>query len=135
MGRLTKTYSDGTHGVADHLPCGENSYEYKRLLLDTLGKYEDLEEQGRLLRLPCKLGDTIYAIIPSFSEMRYIIVDYEVVYYTCNSSGEQYLSCVRRNNEERYSYGISVKDIGNTVFLTREEAEDKLKELEENNGR
>jgi hypothetical protein len=26
MERLTKTYSDGTHGAADNLPCGENSY-------------------------------------------------------------------------------------------------------------
>lgn len=44
MERLTKTYSDGTHGAADNLPCGENSYEYKGLLLEALGKYEDLEE-------------------------------------------------------------------------------------------
>ena len=29
MERLTKTYSDGTHGAADNLPCGENSYTYK----------------------------------------------------------------------------------------------------------
>ncbi len=46
MERLTKTYSDGTHGAADNLPCGENSYEYKGLLLEALGKYEDAEEQG-----------------------------------------------------------------------------------------
>ena len=29
---------------------------------EKLGKYEDLEEQGLLLRLPCKVGDTVYAI-------------------------------------------------------------------------
>ena len=45
MERLTKTYSDGTHGAADNLPCGENSYKYKELLLEALGKYEDAEEQ------------------------------------------------------------------------------------------
>lgn len=44
MERLTKTYSDGTHGAADNLPCGENSYGYKGLLLEALGKYKDLEE-------------------------------------------------------------------------------------------
>lgn len=27
-----------------------------------LAEYEDLEEQGLLLRLPCKVGDTVYAI-------------------------------------------------------------------------
>lgn len=60
MERLTKTYSDGTHGASDSLPCGENSYDYKNLLIERLGKYEDLEEQGRLLKLPCKVGDTVY---------------------------------------------------------------------------
>lgn len=54
MERLTKTYSDGTHGASDSLPCGRNSYDYKRLLIEKLGKYEDLEEQGRLIKLPCK---------------------------------------------------------------------------------
>lgn len=41
MDRLTKTYADGSHGVADDLPCGENSHDYKSLLIDSLGKYED----------------------------------------------------------------------------------------------
>lgn len=45
MERLTKTYSDGTHGASDRLPCGENSYDYKNLLIEKLGKYEDLEER------------------------------------------------------------------------------------------
>ena len=30
--------------------------EYLRKLKD----YEDLEEQGRLIKLPCKVGDTVY---------------------------------------------------------------------------
>lgn len=42
MDRLTKTYVDGSHGVADVLPCGENSHEYKKLLIESLGAYEDL---------------------------------------------------------------------------------------------
>lgn len=50
MERLTKTYLDGTHGASDNLPCGENSYDYKNLLIEKLGKYEDLEEQGRLVK-------------------------------------------------------------------------------------
>ena len=27
-----------------------------------LAHYEDLEEQGKLIELPCKVGDTVYAI-------------------------------------------------------------------------
>lgn len=41
MERLTKRYEDGTYAAADNLPCGENSYQYKGLLLEALGKYED----------------------------------------------------------------------------------------------
>lgn len=38
--RLTKTYDDGSFGVADDLPCGENSHDFKHLLIQTLGWYE-----------------------------------------------------------------------------------------------
>lgn len=31
-------------------------------IVDKLGHYEDLAEQGRLVELPCKIGDTIYKI-------------------------------------------------------------------------
>ena len=41
MERLTKAYDDGTHVAADNLPCGENSWNYKELLLNKLGAYED----------------------------------------------------------------------------------------------
>jgi hypothetical protein len=41
--RLTKTYADGSYGVADDLPCGENSHEFKKMLIDKLGAYEELE--------------------------------------------------------------------------------------------
>ena len=37
------------------LPSYESIYEKLR-------KYEDVEEQGLLLKLPCKVGDTVYAL-------------------------------------------------------------------------
>lgn len=43
MERLTKICSDGTHRAADNLPCGENSWDYKALLLERLGTYEDTD--------------------------------------------------------------------------------------------
>ena len=104
MERLTKTYSDGTHGANDNLPCGENSYTYKGLLLEALGKYEDAEEQGLLLRLPCKVGTTVYLIksdgkiVPTTADMMFL--------------------------------GTLWEDYGKEWFLTREEAEQKLKEME-----
>lgn len=128
MERLTKTYSDGTHGAADNLPCGENSYEYKGLLLEALGKYEDAEKQGLLLRLPCKVGDTVYAFLSTcnyFTECQINKIELKPTLYgnTCyflEPIGHR--GCLYRCFED---------DFGKTVFLTKEEAEVKLKEMED----
>lgn len=104
MERLTKTYSDGTHGASDSLPCGENSYDYKNLLIERLGKYEDLEEQGRLIKLPCKVGDDVYYILGISNETPCTI--------------------------DKCTFELSdINKIGKTLFLTKSEAEAKLKEL------
>ncbi len=39
----------------------EDFAEYQKVL-DKLAHYEDLEEAGRLIELPCKIGDTVYGI-------------------------------------------------------------------------
>lgn len=127
MERLTKTYSDGTHGVADNLPCGENSYEYKGLLLETLGKYEDSEEQGLLLRLPCKVGDILY-----FAHHDRVIFS-EVLSVKYHVEAENHGIFIRERltiDVEGISAEIDFCDIGKNVFLTREEAKAKLKEME-----
>ena len=116
MERLTKTYSDGTHGAADNLPCGENFYQYKGLLLEKLGKYEDLEEQGLLLRLPCKVGDNIYIIFHNHTIGKSTVVSFRMI-----AKGW----AVKTGD---WSYLFT--DFGKTVFLTKEEAEAKLAEME-----
>lgn len=85
---------------------------------EKLAEYEDLEEQGLLLRLPCKVGTKVYAINR--------IIDYGEV-----------------GDEATYSYSIIEREFqiymmmeygelvfGKTVFLTKVEAEQKLKEIE-----
>lgn len=117
MERLTKIYSDGTHGASDSLPCGENSYDYKNLLIERLGKYEDLEEQGRLIKLPCKAGDTIYGL----HKAMVCELDTETIGISKMPSGEiLYLID---------GWELDKGDFGKTVFLTKSEAEAKLKEL------
>lgn len=39
MNKLTKKFGD-IYAPSDNLPCGENSYAFKDLLINTLGKYE-----------------------------------------------------------------------------------------------
>lgn len=104
--RLTKAYGDGTYGAADDLPCGENSYEYKGMLLKSLGKYEDAEEQGRILRLPCKVGTDVYYIL-GIPNKTPCTID----------------SCVFELSD--------VHKIGESLFLTREEAEARLRMMNE----
>lgn len=107
MERLTKTYSNGTHGASDSLPCGENSYDYKNLLIERLGKYEDLEEQGRLIKLPCK-----------------------DVYFIIDINNPKYAMVMKRPIRELAIYEIEDIDKENRkYFSTEEKAEAKLKEL------
>lgn len=129
MERLTKTYSDGTHGSSDSLPCGENSYDYKNLLIERLGKYEDLEEHGRLVKLPCKVGDVVYRI--NIGAMKPVI-PLRVVEYRFKIVG----NCIREKiccSDDFLCKQPSIiyyaEDIGNKVFITKSEAESKLKEL------
>lgn len=136
MERLTKTYSDGTHGAADNLPCGENSYTYKGLLLEALGKYEDADEQGLLLRLPCGIGDDVY-FIPSETNYKLNILQgcYESnrVYHqnvekmTFTPNG-WYLEC-DKDIEYATDHILIDKLYKETWFLTKAEAEQKLKEM------
>mgnify|MGYP000636399525 CR=1 FL=1 len=136
--RLTKAYGDGTYGAADDLPCGENSYEYKGMLLKSLGKYEDAEEQGLLLRLPCKVGETVWVVTSPFNVFNDIEYDedmknevYEafvssVTFYEC---GEQYRISAKVTNHFIGAY-FRKCDFGKTIFFNKDEAEDRLKEME-----
>lgn len=99
---------------------------YKRLRT-----YEDAEEQGLLVRLPCKVGDTLYAptrnFISEFRVSRFDFGGYEkpflwVNWYPTNGTTENF----------RID-GIRASKIGETVFLTREDAEAALAKEEENN--
>lgn len=80
---------------------------------DKLEHYEILEEQGRLIELPCAVGDTVYDI--AGKEIRKQIVD--GVEYTKDGF------FIYANEDEWIGM------FGDLVFLTKEEAEAKLKEL------
>lgn len=99
--------------------------------LKKLADYEDLEQQGRLIKLPCKVGDIVwdndygrpcaYTITAfSFGECEEYICEpvttKEVVFYYTNSSGSIIGS-------------FAESEIGKSVFLNKSEAEAKLKEL------
>ena len=100
-------------------------------VIDKLANYEDLEEQGRLVKLPCKVGDTVYYISEGFIEPCTV----ETIFisdYTDKDGNCSYIAEIHYDREDcpYVSTEIYFTDIGKTVFLTQAEAERKLKEME-----
>lgn len=50
---------------------------------DKLADYEDLEEQGRLLKLPCKVGDKIFLDFAGFGKDidKFIVKDFHWIVF------------------------------------------------------
>lgn len=91
-----------------------------------LREYENLEEQGRLVKLPCKVGDVLY-----FAHHDRVISS-EVLSVKYHAEAENHDVFIRERltiDVEGVSAEIDFCDIGKTVFLTKSEAEAKLKEL------
>lgn len=105
--------------------CEEIDAVYRKLK-----DYEDLEEQGRLIKLPCKVGDTIYAVgvlgCETVEQYKVIKVDYHSNLATDRS--EFYIVAFSTSNPKA-DIGFYDKEFGKNVFLTKSEAEAKLKEL------
>ena len=90
--------------------------------LEKLAEYENLEEQGRLIKLPCKVGDTLYRLVPKIYRQ---YVEIKIAQFVINKNGIYFIT----NKGVSWSVG----KIGKTVFLTKAEAKAKLKELRRNN--
>ena len=87
---------------------------------EKLGKYEDLEEQGRLVKLPCKIGTEVYDITWWDNVQEKVVV-----------KGKAYYRTVHKHKITKLPFTYSdIDDFGKTVFLTKAEAEQKLKEME-----
>lgn len=124
--RLTMTYFDD---VTTYDPIDVHNNEYSEInfqkVLKKLAHYEDLEEAGRLIELPCAVGDRIYRInqwanIP--------IIEMRVIGLLCNDAFIR-IDAAAENDLSESCYFL--EDFGKTVFLTKEEALAKLKERDE----
>ena len=104
--RTTKGEAIGNSSVAD---IGD--------ILEKLAEYEDLEEQGLLLRLPCKVGTTVYNTTWWDDVQEKVKVDGKTFYRTLHK---------HKVSKSTFSL-VDIYDFGKTVFLTKAEAEQKLK--------
>ena len=137
MERLTKISEAGNayYPKCFEEPCcgmGECIDDNCSLMLDAckkLAEYEQLEEQGLLVRLPVATGTNVYAV-GSFINCIY---DYEHCEATQKWKCEEHVQC---EYEKKKYYVKEIKftsimknSIGKSIFLTREEAEKKLEEM------
>lgn len=139
--------------------CTDCRMEHKQLegWLEELLAYREMDKQGRLLRLPCKVGDTVYvdaAILPVDNMECYEDTDREVPKYfqarvvSFRFAKRNWMKIAVREKwlyewiddetgpdsnyiECEKNFTVSLSGIGKTVFLTREEAESRLAEMEE----
>lgn len=163
MERLTEVViEDGIklYGISSELCLSKTTRGEKiAAILKKLAEYEDLEEQGRLLKLPCKMGDTVYVdntILPIEDMECYEDIDNKIpLYFPARVASFRF---AKRNwmkiavkakwlhewiddetgPESDYiecekNFTILLSMIGKTVFLAKSEAEAKLKELRGNN--
>ena len=118
MERLTERNSMGVAVYKTPYACGNCNEELYRLPdygngspTDKLADYEDAEEQGLILRLPCPIGTTVYCIEDECEDIYIEGSDYRFV------------------GEEIFDTWM-LDQFGKTVFLTEEEAEQALKRME-----
>jgi hypothetical protein len=132
MERLTKRErnSNGT-AISKKSMIDREGYpgvsDYASKVLTKLASYEDDEEQGLLLRLPCKVGDTLYCITPYVKEP---IITAHVLQMNIKQFYNKRIivriDVMNKMGESCYF----LDDIGKKIFLSREEAEGKLAEME-----
>lgn len=123
MERLTERYDVTPDGESDVWVKQHDYISAARKLCD----YEDLEEQGLLVRLPCKVGDTVYRVNAG-AKQPIIPMTVSEIHFLCYKNERT----VRFDAIDKEYMGEScyrLEDIGRIVFLTHEEAEKKLEEM------
>lgn len=128
MERLTVKWKDKVYDTFDPVDVVDNEYSkanYNKILTK-LGEYEDLEEQGRLVKLPCKVGDTVYEI--HYTNRQYVILSHVVSKFVIIPYRFPRVE-IYFENENGFSTSDLLGQLNEDLFLTRVEAEAKLKEL------
>lgn len=138
MERLTERYvpNDEKNGISgikvfeseNKIPLVKVlSGEYLYPAIEKLATYEDLEEQGLLVRLPCKVGTEVFCYFPGDShytkcQIKKIEICQSIfgnICYFAEPVAQRGRCCRYYDNE-----------FGKFLFLTREEAEKKSEEVQ-----
>lgn len=123
MNRLTKRirgYVHGAEGTSKETLTGNycrGCFE-STACVEKLAEYEDLEEQGKLLKLPCAVGDTVYTAGYGVGH----VLEWKII--SCEIYEDEIVFIDDSETEWRST------DFGKTVFITKSAAEQALKEME-----
>lgn len=97
--------------------------QWKDKCVNKLWQYERLQEQGRLLELPCAVGDTVFEIDEFEKEItKRKVYSIEIDDYGVTVMVSEPYGC------SPYT-GRTIDDFGETIFLSKEEAEKTLREI------
>lgn len=99
--------------------CSGDGRERLKDALKKLAAFEDLAEQGRLIELPCKVGDTLY------------FIENEEIFECIASSFD--IRPLQRFVRDSNGMSLNFSNFGKTIFLTEDEANRKCEELYGNN--
>lgn len=131
MERLTERVNDRLimmkQDSGDNVPYYWDEGNFK--VAEKLATYEDLEEQGLLVRLPCKVGDTVYRVNAG-AKQPIIPMTVSEIHFLCYKN-ERAVRFDAIGKEDMGESCYRLEDIGRIVFLTHEEAE-KLEEMKNN---
>ena len=110
---------------------GTGNCIYVKEMVEKLAEYEDAEEQGLLIRLPCKVGDKAYIIdnkIRRVYEMEVMIIyPFGALYEDEEKEISRVYNLFLDGNV--YYKHCTFYDIGKSVFLTKAEAEQALAKM------
>lgn len=129
MERLTERENDKLIMVkqdnGEYIPAYRDEDNFKAI--KKLADYEDAQEQGLLVRLPCKVGDTVYRVNAG-AKQPIIPMTVSEIHFLCYKN-ERAVRFDAIGKEDMGESCYRLEDIGRIVFLTREETEKKLEEM------
>ena len=152
MKRYTFKSGDDYYVISGEECFDDQDENYSGPAIDKLAKYEDLEETGKLVILPCKIGDIVYQPSYKFTACSACNItprykhdmDCEDCCHECDSECYPYIyegrvcgmGILCMDNEAIIRVRVQFKDkwdaseyvVGKDVFLALEEAEEKLKD-------
>ncbi len=122
-------------GHASHrLDCANSKI---KSLISKVREYQKLEEQGFLLRLPCKAGTSYWTFETQYwideekcRECKYYYDLYTETFCDCEEDYPKCTQIVEKIFLNNLEFVSLMNQIGKTVFLTKEEAEQALKHTE-----